>query len=184
VSAFNGKATEEIRKALTTQPQHALVLDLRDNVGGPASEGRLSVMSSALSLVGRLTKGGQVATLVRRNKKEEPITATANTALGIKRIAVLINGGTSNVAELVAAALKEKAGATLVGSKSFGDGAYQKLVHLADGSAIAVNAGKLVTANGVDISTAGLAPDHPVAAGPAGADAALVKASELLATGN
>lgn len=94
-------------------------------------------------------------------------------------MAVLVNGGTSNLAELVAQTLREEVGAKLVGTRTFGDAVAQKLVPLQGGSALIVNAGKLVTAGGTDFAGRGLQPDATVAAGPD--DPALQRAVALLA---
>ncbi|HXG23469.1 MAG TPA: S41 family peptidase, partial [Chthonomonadales bacterium] len=80
-----------------------------------------------------------------------------------RKLVVLVNRGTANVAELVAAALKEKAGAILMGTPTFGDSIMQKLVPLQNGAAMTVTAGKFLTASGVDFAGKGLTPDVAVA---------------------
>src|SRR6185503_2560259 len=81
------------------------------------------------------------------------------------RVIVLINHGTANVAEVVTSALKEKAGATLIGTHTFGDSIMQRLVSLRDGAAMTLSAGKYLTATGQEFTGKGIQPDVAMATG-------------------
>jgi carboxyl-terminal processing protease len=85
----------------------------------------------------------------------------ADLELGIP-IVVLVNGNSASGAELVAAALRERAGATLVGTKTFGKGVVQEVFPLPDGSALKVTTARYYTAAGHDIDRVGLVPDIEV----------------------
>jgi carboxyl-terminal processing protease len=179
VTQFNDRATEAFSAALSNAKQKNLILDLRDNAGGPAQGRTAGALGSALSLVTQLTPGGQVATIERKGKVTEPLTVKGTG--GKLKTVVLVNGGTANLAEMVASALKEKGRATLVGSKTFGDAAFQKLVDLQDGAAMTLTAGKFLSGAGADLSK-GLLPDvQVVAGGPQSGDAVVNKALAALA---
>lgn len=159
-----------------------LVVDLRDNAGGPVQSASTGVLHAALRVAGAFTQGGVIGSVKRTAGRVDRIEVARSTAPA-HRLAVLVNNGTANVAELVAAALREKADARLVGGRTAGDSAYQKLFYLRDGSAMTVTSGSLRTWRGVDFGGKGLEPDVPVATrGPrVEKDAAVERAVELLA---
>ena len=92
----------------------------------------------------------------------------------------LINNGTASVAELVAAVLKESGVATLVGTRTFGDGLIQTPLVLRDSSAALITTGKMLTPKGVDFTGSGVKPDKEVADGDKDADVQLEEARKLL----
>lgn len=180
VTQFNAEAEKEVAQALAGISQKALVVDLRDNSGGMIL-GTRPLPDAAIALLARVTSGGEVGSLVRGKGGADPIRI--DKAEGPKfKVAVLINGGTANVAELVASAMKAK-GATLVGSKTFGDPILQRLVPLRDGAAMTMSAGKYLAANGKEFSGTGIQPDVVVATGgpQTGSDAAFQRAVSALA---
>lgn len=163
VTQFNDRATKLFTEALASAEQKAFIVDLRDNAGGPIDSGVRGVYGSARALLSQLTPGGQVGTILRKGNRRDPVMATSSRAPA-RKLVVLVNRGTANLAELVAAALKEKAGAILMGTPTFGDSIMQKLVPLQNGAAMTVTAGKFLTASGVDFAGKGLTPDVAVAA--------------------
>jgi carboxyl-terminal processing protease len=96
-------------------------------------------------------------------------------------IVVLVNRGTANVAEVLAVLLRDKAGAKLVGERTFGDGLVQTFVPLPDGSGFTMTTGKFLTWSGGDFHVKGV---YPAIAAPTvpkqGHDLALEKAMSLL----
>jgi carboxyl-terminal processing protease len=160
VTQFNRQATEAFTSALRSAKQRSIIVDLRDNAGGPVTT---EVFDSARALLGLLTKGGQMGTVVRSGNRQEPVQVSGGA--GNHKIVALVNGGTANLAEFVAAALRDKAGASLIGSRTFGDGVMQKFIGLSNGAAMTVTAGKFLTAKGVDISLRGVQPDVTVSTG-------------------
>ena len=180
ISHFGPSTADPLAEALKQAGSRSLIIDLRDNPGAPVAADR-TLPEGAKVLLAAFTKGGKVGNLVSKGNKSDAITV-GGTAANAPKIAVLVNGGTANVSELVASALKERAGATLVGGKTFGDAILQRLVTLKGGGAMTVSAGKYLTANGSDFNGKGLTPDVAVA-GPAGAtdDPAVQRAIRVLA---
>ncbi|MDP2052769.1 MAG: S41 family peptidase, partial [Acidobacteriota bacterium] len=76
--------------------------------------------------------------------------------------AVLTDNGTSGAAEVFAAALSGNKRATLVGERTFGRAARQKLVRLPDGGALMLTHLVYLTPASVAIHEKGLPPDVPV----------------------
>ena len=76
------------------------------------------------------------------------------------RVAVLIDGGTANIAEMAAAGMRDAGGAVLIGSRTFGDDVLPYLTLLKSGGAVELASAHMLTANGSDLK-AGVSPDIP-----------------------
>ena len=74
---------------------------------------------------------------------------------------VLVNAGTQGPAEIIAAVLRQRSGAQLVGQRSFGLAGHQRLVPLSDGSGVVLTDAYYTGPDGEPISTS-LVPDEVV----------------------
>jgi carboxyl-terminal processing protease len=154
----------------------ALVIDLRATASGRIEEGfaaaRLFVASGVL---------GSLA--ARRGDPEVISAQRGDGAIGAPAV-VLVDQATSGAAEVFAAALAGAKRAELIGERTFGRAARQKLVRLPNGSALWLTYARYMTPAGEPIHEKGVTPDIDVegdADPAAGADAALAKALERLA---
>jgi len=92
-----------------------------------------------------------------------------------------MNGNSASASEILAAALKESYGATLVGTKSYGKGKVQQVLSLNSGDSVKVSTAKWLTPNGDCIDGIGIMPDYNVVfTGVNQVDEQLNKAIELL----
>jgi carboxyl-terminal processing protease len=93
-----------------------------------------------------------------------------------------VDATTASAAELLAAALRDGAGARLVGSRSAGKGVGQKALLLADGSGLSLTRFRILAPSGRSWHGAGLVPDLAAEQpeGAPGEDAALRAAQALL----
>ncbi len=157
----------------------ALALDIRNTATGPLDAGldtaRLFVPSGTLAL--KETKGAG----------RQPVTADGTGSTVKLPAVVLVNDGTSGAAELFAAALAGNQRADLVGERTQGRAAMQKLVRLPDGAAMLISNAWYLTPAGDPIHEKGLAPAVAVevpevefGATPPPADPILEKALERL----
>jgi carboxyl-terminal processing protease len=157
----------------------ALVLDLRNTTRGPLSAGlaaaRLFVASGTLAM--RDTRGATRETIAA-------VTGDGSLALPL---ALLVDGGTSGAAELLASALAGQKRAELFGERTGGRTAQQRLFKLPDGSALWMSYAWYLTPAGNPIHERGLQPDVAIeqpdlefGAEPPAADATLDKAVERL----
>jgi carboxyl-terminal processing protease len=168
---------------LQTNKATRLVLDLRNAPGGSSD--------AALKVAGLLEPKKPFALLAKaRNARDsitapepEKITGDAKAVIDAgsfrKPMVALVNGGTSNAAEALAASLHDNGLAILVGSPTFGDFLQHTMFVLRDGSAVTFTTGKFLTPKGADLNEKGLAVDIAVAFSTTG-DAQLDKARAAL----
>lgn len=177
VSQFNKRSVQQFATKLGEARKRkapALILDIRNNPGG--------LMESAIDVVGKITGGGPVAIVQEReggSTKVRTLRAPRSTKVDIP-VMVLVNGGTASVAEMVAGALRDSGKATLVGTKTYGDGLLQTPLMLRDGSAAVVTTGKMLTPKGTDFEGKGIQPDKVLAEDDSRGDAQLEEATKLL----
>jgi len=173
IAQFNQQAASKFAAEVAKvrgEGAKALVLDLRNCPGG--------LLDVATSIAAQFTGGGTVA-IIREQNGRRPIRVTPTKAFSMP-VAILVNGGTASVAELVAGTLRESRSATLVGTQTFGDGLVQTPLVLRDKSAALVTTGKMLTPKGVDFTGVGLKPDKEVRPGDSGSDAQLNEARRLV----
>lgn len=133
-----------------------IVLDLRGNTGG--------YVDAAQGVSSLWLDDGSVITEERNGKGKvlDTVKATGDNILkGIPTV-VLIDGGTASASEITAGALRDSAGAKLVGQKSYGKGVVQEVVNLKNGDELKVTVAKWYTPNGKNIQGQGIDPDYKV----------------------
>jgi carboxyl-terminal processing protease len=151
-----------------------LVLDLRGNGGGELNE---AVLSASLFL----KEGQRVVSTRSRTLGTQKYDAVGN-ALPARPIVVLMDHNTASSAEILASALAEHHVATTVGTRSFGKGTFQQVIHLAAGGALDLTVGRYYTANGSSLLGKGIVPDVQARDDPkTKRDEALDKALSVLA---
>jgi len=78
-------------------------------------------------------------------------------------LVVLVNRGTAGPAEIVAAAVMENARGDVVGDKTFGSGAIQKVIDMPDGSALILSVAKYYSPSGKALQDTAITPNILVA---------------------
>ncbi len=128
----------------------ALIVDLRSNQG-------LSVEAARRVASEFLLEGLFSYEVGKNGERRDQLIAEGGLAVGELPIVVIVNGGTGNMAEAVAAALKEAGRTTILGTTTLGDGSTRVYQLLSDGSAIYLPvslwytpSGKLIQGNGVE----------------------------------
>lgn len=140
------------------RPPAALILDLRDNPGGDPE--------AALRLAGRFIEGPVWSEVEPDGSAVERLAERdgADPRALPERLVVLVNGGTGGSAERLAAALRDRLGASLVGAATFGRGGIQSIVDLSDGSRLRLTVARWRSPGGTELGEEGLAVDVPVEA--------------------
>ena len=134
----------------------SLIIDVRDNPGG-----HLAQVSKVLSLF--LDKK-KIIYQIKANNKKTKYYATTSDKRNYK-IAVLINKNSASASEILAGAMKESYGATIVGMTSYGKGTVQKEYSLTTGSSVKYTTEEWLTPKGNSINKKGIKPDIEVELG-------------------
>lgn len=148
-SAEWDKAVYEIQKNKNIK---AIILDVRNNGGG--------YLQAAVYIASDFLENGDTivieedATGQTKEFKNEKIPR-----LERYPVFVLINNGSASASEILAGALKDQFGATLVGQKTFGKGTIQEPISIEDGSGLHITIARWLTPNKFWVNETGLNPD-------------------------
>ncbi len=171
---------ERVRKSLESlraQGAERLLLDLRSNAGPSLDE--------AVKTASLFTGEGKVVTIADRKAGSRDLSGGPSEPVWKGPMVVLVGQGTAGAGEVLAAALQDRAGAALVGERTWGLGSIQKLIPLPGGDGIRISVGKYLSPAGKEWNGTGLSPDVEQAAASADSkqDAQLEKALEVLKAG-
>lgn len=151
-----GKA-QEVRKqleGLLKKNVTGVVLDLRTTAGGDDKEAPL--------LANLFMDSGTIATLQGQKFDKQTLSASSKDALTKLPVVALVNQGTAGAAEIVAGALEDSKRAAIIGTKTFGSGAYQKVLPMDDGAGLLISVAKYYTPAGTEIEGNGIKPSLEV----------------------
>jgi len=161
VATFSKGVTKELRESLSDIQKEkltGLILDLRNNPGGLYDE--------AVSTASQFLQSGNVLLEKNALDKIRPVPVQPGGVATAVPMVVLINGGTSSGAEIVAGALQDMNRAKLVGEKTFGTGTVLQTFSLSDGSALMLAIEEWLTPDGHVIWHHGITPDVVVSLPP------------------
>lgn len=139
----NEEWTKHIKEIIQKVPNlRGIALDLRNNPGG--------YLESSVYVASEFVKSGNVVTedFLGGKKNDFPVNRKGDLVDKNIKIVVLVNEGSASAAEILAAALKEKINATIVGQRSFGKGSVQQPDEFKDGASLHVTVAKWLTPNG------------------------------------
>lgn len=149
VYAHSPGMTAEFRRFFARQPARGVVLDLRESSGG--------LLDEATRLVDLFTRKGCIATM--RPGAPRPLAATDDEDDIDAPIVILVGPKTAEGAELVAASLRARGRAILVGGRSEGKGIVTAVYSLPSRARIRVATAELLDGNGQPFVGVGLTPD-------------------------
>jgi carboxyl-terminal processing protease len=128
-----------------------IVVDLRDNPGG--------FIDVSVDVASEFISGGLVLESFGPDEHLE-YTATDGGLATKQRLIVLVNRGTASAAEIVAGALRDRRGAVIIGTNTFGKDAVQIPFMLRNGGELYVVVARWATPNGQTAGNGGLTPDR------------------------
>jgi len=153
ISVFADNTDEQFEKALEKLEEDnidSLIIDVRNNTGG--------YLTSVTNIISLFTeKGTNIYQL--KTKDETEIIKDKTKAYREYPINVLVNGSSASASEVLAAALKENYGATVMGTKTFGKGKVQKSYTLSNGSLVKYTYQEWLTPEGNSIDGKGVEPN-------------------------
>ena len=155
--AFPGiqKAIKDTYDQRKGTPPKGIILDLRNNPGGLVDQAVYVADSFLKQGAIVLTRGRSEAESSRYDARPDDLDAKLS---GVP-VVVLINGGSASAAEILAGALQDHKRATLIGTRSFGKGSVQSIIHLGDNGGIRLTTARYYTPNNRSIQAAGIQPD-------------------------
>jgi len=150
------KGVEKVEK----EGAEGIVLDLRHNPGGLLEE---AVLSANVFL-----PKDEVVVSTKSRTQGDSVHKTPGDAISDLPVVVLVDGGTASAAEILAAALADDAGSTVVGTRTYGKGLFQEERDLSNGGALKLSVGEFFTPKGVNLAKShGIHPDVKVQDDPA-----------------
>jgi carboxyl-terminal processing protease len=179
-ATFSSGAHAELREAIEgvyRRGAQGLVLDMRGNGGGLLNE---AVLCASIFL----DKGTNVVSTRSRTQGDNDYPAVGD-PIDAHPTVVLVNRDTASAAEILTAALKENDLATVVGTRTYGKGVFQEVMHLPAGGALDLTIGQYLTSDGTSILGVGVKPSVRVEDDPdtAGDDEGLDKALQVVGDG-
>lgn len=174
ISAFESGTAAQFKRELDefeTKDVKGLVIDLRGNGGGLVDAG-VDIADMLLPEC-TITHTEDKAGKTKYYNSDEACT-------GLKYV-VLVDENSASTSEIVAAAIKDNKGGSLVGTTTYGKGIIQGTVQFNDGSALKLTIQQYFSPKNNEIHGVGVEPDYKVKLSKnAKTDTQLEKALELL----
>ena len=153
VAAIGPKTAEQVKKEVADLVKGGaakLIVDVRRTSGGALDDGLA---------VGRLfVSNGVLAMREAKGVEKQTISAAAGDGSIALPMVILIDTGTSGSAELFASAVSGNKRAELIGERTIGRAATQKLIKLPDGSGLWLSTARYLTPAGASLHGKGLEP--------------------------
>ena len=154
VYEFAGKVDTEFEEALNdliSRGAKGLIIDLRDNPGG--------WVDSAQQVGDLFMDAGDLCYLVYRDGTEDHCYPTRDGKIEIPLV-TLVNENSASASEILTGALRERAGATVVGVNTYGKGIVQAVLPIgSEGAGYQITIAEYRTPEGGAVHKVGLAPD-------------------------
>jgi carboxyl-terminal processing protease len=158
ILTFNEQTAREALAEIGRQTSggaRGLLIDLRSNGGG--------LLDICVQIADRLIESGKpILHIVAKDGSRTTERARPGAKITVP-VVVLVNEYSASASEILTGALKDSAGAIVVGQKTFGKGVIQSVYSLPGGGGAAITTAKYLTPADHDIHGKGITPD--VAAG-------------------
>lgn len=153
VSIFANNTYEQFKNELSKLQKDnisGLIIDLRGNVGGHlvTAEKILSLFLDSSHPIYKIKDKNNIETFYSEGKM--------NTKY---KIVILVDENSASASEVVASALKEQYGATIIGINTYGKGTVQELQTLPNGQQYKLTTKEWLTSKGNSIDGVGITPD-------------------------
>jgi carboxyl-terminal processing protease len=145
----HGDLLQEVQR-LYREGAEGLVLDLRGNGGGLLNE---AVLCASIFI-----DHGVIVTTDSRTQGDQTYEAVGG-AIDPHPTVVLVDHDTASAAEILTAAMKYYEVATVVGTRTYGKGTFQEVIHLPSAGALDLTIGQYLPANGKSILGTGVKPE-------------------------
>jgi carboxyl-terminal processing protease len=145
LSDFSETSDREVGDALTNltaQGMRRLVLDLRDNPGGP--------LDQAIRIANRFLPRGELIVYTRGRvpNSDQDYRATEESEYTYLPVVVLVNRNSASASEIVSGALQDHDRGLVVGETTFGKALVQSVYRISEGAGLALTTGRYYTPSG------------------------------------
>jgi carboxyl-terminal processing protease len=157
LTEFSQGAADQLQSKITAATKAgatSIILDLRGNPGGYASE--------AQDVASEFLPSGVVYTQQDANGTNTNISVNPDRTHNALPVVVLVDHNSASSAEIVAGALQDHGRAKIVGIPTFGTGTVLQQFPLSDGSVVILGTAWWLTPNGHRIFGVGIKPDETV----------------------
>lgn len=127
-----------------------LIIDLRNNTGG--------YLSGAVSISSMFLDKGSIIYQRQDNDEYEKVLSEETKVIDIP-VVFVVNKYTASASEVMVSSLKDNLNSLIIGEKTFGKGAIQKLYPLNSGGYAKYTTQLWISANGNEINGVGINPD-------------------------
>ncbi len=152
---FAGNVDKEFEAALRElegKNAKGLIIDLRDNPGGWVDQ--------AQTIGDLFMDAGELCYLIYRDGTEDHMSYLTKDGKSDIPIVVLMNENSASSSEILAGALRDRCGATIVGVKSYGKGIVQIVLPVgSEGSGFQMTVAQYCTPSGYKVHKQGIMPD-------------------------
>jgi carboxyl-terminal processing protease len=150
----DARRVDQAIAALKRRGATRLLMDLR----GCSSD----ALAEAIGTASLFVRDGRIVTLTDRYEGDKSYRADGRRIAWEGPVAVLVDAGTAGVCEALAAALRDDRDATLLGQRTWGEGAVRKLLPLQHGDGVLLATGKLLSPAGKEWHGQGIQPEVPI----------------------
>lgn len=157
LSGFNQGTSRSLGKVLAAAERddgtslRGIVLDLRSNPGG--------LLDQAVAVADFFLNDGRIiSTRGRHHRANQIFNASWGERVTRTPIAVLVNGRSASASEIVAAALRDRGRAIVIGASSFGKGSVQTIIRLPNGGELTLTWAHMIAPAGFNLQSHGIIP--------------------------
>ena len=157
LSGFNQGTSRSLGKILAAaertdgEPLSGIVLDLRSNPGG--------LLDQAVAVADFFLNDGRIiSTEGRHHRANQIFNASWGERATSTPIVILVNGRSASASEIVAAALRDRGRAIVIGASSFGKGSVQTIIRLPNGGELTLTWAHMIAPAGFNLQSHGIIP--------------------------
>ena len=153
ITRFNGTTSDQFKNLyadLKEQGMKALIIDLRENLGG--------IVEGCCNTLRQILPEGVIVYERDRDGEERSRDCEGETPIDIPLV-LLVNGHTASAAEIFAGAVQDYGIGTLVGTQTYGKGVEQSSYTFTDGSVLKLTTTNYFTPDHHDLNEVGITPD-------------------------
>jgi len=148
-------AFDQFRRDIPPNKLKGYIIDLRNDPGG--------LLEQAIAVSDAFIETGEIVSIRgRRADDTQHYMAKSGDLANGKPLVVLINGGSASGSEIVAGALQDHKRATVIGTRSFGQGTIQSIIPLGANGALKLTTAMLYLPSGKSFQAKGIDPDIQV----------------------